>query len=54
MAIMQLKMKLKLDGDWEAMKWSIDSFAESVCAFDDAEKKIKNFLLIISVEMSNN
>ena len=38
MAIMELVMKSKLDVDWAAMKWSIDSFVESVCAFEDAEK----------------
>ena len=38
MAIMDLIMKSKLDIDWAAMKWSIDSFVESVGAFQDAEK----------------
>ena len=38
MAIMDLIMKSKLDIDWAAMKWSIDSFVELVGAFEDAEK----------------
>ena len=38
MAIMDLVMKSKLDINWAAMKWSIDSFVESVGAFQDAEK----------------
>ena len=38
MAIMELVMKSKLDIDWAAMKWSIDSSVESICAFEDAEK----------------
>ena len=36
--VSDLIMKSKLDIDWAAMKWSIDSFVESVGAFQDAEK----------------
>ena len=36
--VMELVMKSKLNIDWAAVKRSIDSFVESVCAFEDAEK----------------
>ena len=38
MAVMKIVMKSKLDLDWAATKRSIDSFVESVCVFEDAEK----------------
>ena len=37
-AVRRLVMKSKLDIDWPTMKWSIDSFVQLVCAFEDAEK----------------